>query len=169
MQKYSFIDFEASSLSAQSWPIEIGVARIVDREIVSSSKLIAPRSEWDLSDWNPKSEEIHGISLDDVMSGDAADDVAKWFLEETQSSVLVSDAPEFDGRWLARLLEGVFPAPAILHFSDIAHAAFSAEGSVAPGRLPKVYKNMTSRRAVHRAEEDARHLALGFRAGLPKN
>lgn len=122
-----------------------------------------------MEDWRPEAEAVHDISLQVLEeNGHSADAVAAWFLQETDNAILVSDAPGYDGFWLKRLLEGRADVSEILHFNDVAHAAFSSEGSVAPGRLHFVYKNMSSRRVTHRAEDDARHLALGFRAGLPK-
>ena len=55
-----FIDFEASSLSGKSYPIEVAWS---DREGNIESWLINPEhypASW--TDWNPGSERLHGLS-----------------------------------------------------------------------------------------------------------
>lgn len=61
-----FIDFEASSLSEQSWPIEVGLARLEGKRVVIESKLIRPRPDWSEFDWNEKSAAVHGIPRSDL-------------------------------------------------------------------------------------------------------
>ncbi|UWR55513.1 3'-5' exonuclease [Phaeobacter inhibens] len=162
-----FIDFEASSLSVESWPIEVGIAWLEGKRVISDSKLIRPRSEWPEDDWNPVSEEVHGILRADLDGANSADDVASWLLEAIAGRTLVSDAPEFDQRWLDRLLGG--PGPQIDDFDRVLWMAFSHEdGTIAPGRLNKAYKNRLTRRTIHRAGDDAAGLCYAWRAGLGK-
>lgn len=162
-----FLDFEASSLSSASWPIEVGISRLLEgRRIITQSKLIKPRPEWPEDDWNPESEKIHGIKLSELNAGEAADAVSQWLLNEAESSVLVSDAPEYDQKWLDRLLG--HPGPQIACFDDILWSAFSEEGVVSPGRLHRAYKNMRYRKVTHRAGEDAANLCCAWRAAIGK-
>lgn len=59
------IDFEASALTLQSFPIEVGIAiaRSPTGEIETWSSLIRLEEDWAASDqWDPNSERIHGIS-----------------------------------------------------------------------------------------------------------
>lgn len=161
-----FIDFEASSLSYSSWPIEVGLAWLEDRRVVVESKLIKPRAEWSIADWDPKSERVHGISRNELEHAESADDVADWLVETVAGSPLVSDAPEFDQRWLSRLLGG--PGPDLLDFHKALWLAFSDEGVVSPGRLHRAYENRANRKTKHRAGSDAADLCYAWRAGLKK-
>jgi DNA polymerase III subunit epsilon len=61
-----YIDFEASSLSPGSWPIEIGMAWIEGGGVQSWSSLIQPDPSWDMEDWSQSSAIIHNISLEEL-------------------------------------------------------------------------------------------------------
>jgi len=169
MRGYLFVDFEASSLTSESWPIEVGVAQIVERQVIVESRLIRPHETWDPEDWHPESAAVHGISRAELAAADPAEEVARWLVRRMGSSVLVSDAPEYDRKWLIRLLEVIgqgASAPEILDFDQLAWALFSHSSDVAPGRLHVVMKRFASRRSVHRAGPDAADMAYAFRKGL---
>lgn len=171
LQGPAFIDFEASSLSPQSWPIEVGIAWLDGNRVVVESKLIKPDPSWPEGDWNPESEAVHNIPRSDLEDAEPAKDVAQWLQSVTIGRTLVSDAPEFDQRWLDRLLSTV-EEPLHMQIDDlnrILRIAFSHEdGIVAPGRLHYAYKNRMSRKVIHRAGSDAANLAYAYRAGLSK-
>ncbi len=131
-----FIDFEASSLSPQGWPIEIGLAWLLGKRVVVKSKLIRSRPEWAEEDWDPDSEQVHGIPRADLEDAESADDVATWLLETITGRVVVSDAPEFDQRWLDRLLSK--PGPQIGDFDRVVWQAFSDGCDVNAGLLHRV-------------------------------
>jgi DNA polymerase III subunit epsilon len=100
-----FLDFEASSLSPESWPIEIGWAWIEDGRVRSGSTLIAPRPEWPLADWSESAARVHGIALVEALAGVDADRVA----EHTDAFAgfdVVSDNPSWEQHWLDRLRAG---------------------------------------------------------------
>ncbi len=63
--KFATLDFEASSLSQKSWPIEIGLAWLDGGEVQTWSTLIRPEQDWNLSDWAPQSAAVHGITLEE--------------------------------------------------------------------------------------------------------
>ena len=129
--------------------------------------MIKPRPEWPEDDWNPESADVHGISKSELEAADPADEVAQWFLDILGNRVPVSDAPEFDQRWMNRLLGA--PGPTIDGFDQLLWWAFSKkDGSVAPGRLHRAYKNLLSRKTVHRAGDNAANLCYAWRAGLGK-
>lgn len=111
-----------------SWPIEVGLAWLDERKVVVESRLIRPRPEWPEDDWNPVSEEVHGIPRSDLDDAASADDVASWLWETVAGRQLVSDAPEFDQRWLDRLLDR--PGPLIDDFDRVVWQAFSDCGEV---------------------------------------
>lgn len=162
-----FVDFEASSLSMHSWPIEAGLAWLQGQHVIVQSKLIRPRPEWPVDDWSNTSGEVHGISKAELKDADTADDVALWLVETVGTRTLVSDAPEFDQRWLDRLLAE--PGPKIEDFNRMLWDAFSQDnGTISPGRLHHAYKNMRHRKTIHRAGEDAANLCFAWRAGIGK-
>ncbi|UWQ44194.1 3'-5' exonuclease [Leisingera aquaemixtae] len=161
-----FIDFEASSLSPGSWPIEVGLAWLDERKVVVESRLIRPKPEWPEDDWNPASEEVHGISRSDLDDAATADDVASWLWETVAGRQLVSDAPEFDQRWLDRLLDR--PGPLIDDFDRVVWQAFSDCGEVKAGRLHRVYEKRMNRPIRHRAGDDAAGLCQAWLAGVGK-
>ncbi len=162
-----FVDFEASSLSQRSWPIEVGLSWLEGRRVIVESKLIRPRSEWPEDDWSAKSEAVHGIPRCDLNHAEAADDVVSWLRNVVRGRVLASDAPEFDQRWLNRLL-GNSTGGNIRDFDQLAWWAFSDEGVLNPGKLHRVYRAMTKQRTAHRAGPDAQNLCYAWRAGIGK-
>lgn len=72
-----FIDFEASSLSDRSYPVEVAW---VFQDGRSESHLIAPAPEW--TDWDERAEAIHGIGRGMLVAEDEwHDDVAARIIE----------------------------------------------------------------------------------------
>lgn len=160
-----FIDFEASSLSSRSWPIEIGLSWLDGMKVRSDSRLILPRPNWDLDDWEPAAEEVHNISLDEVRAiGHDSDEVVAWLHETAGDADLLSDAPEFDQHWLDQLLSGA--GPTIKDFEWTAWDAFNDQGTINPGRFSRVSTTKASRISKHRAASDAEDLAYAWRAAL---
>lgn len=97
-----FLDIEASSLSPESWPVEIGLAWIEDGAARSASALIAPRPDWPLDDWSDYAEAVHGLTRAEVLAGEAAEAVAA-ATDALAGFALVSDNPRWDQVWLDRL------------------------------------------------------------------
>jgi hypothetical protein len=101
-----FIDFEASSLSDVSYPIEVGYASLnfENGEIVSDGFLIAPERNW--FDWSKESEKIHGIPrVDCIQYGTPANEAALQLNTVFGNNPVFCDAPSFDGMWNRRLFE----------------------------------------------------------------
>lgn len=95
-----FLDFEASSLSKHSYPIEIAW---VFEDGRSYSSLIRPISTW--TDWSEAAESIHGISLAQLKEeGRPVGDVAHEALSALAGHALYASAPSWDGKWLSALL-----------------------------------------------------------------
>lgn len=112
-----FLDFEASSLSPDSVPIEIAWA---DESGQGESYLIRPEPGW--TDWSFASESLHGISRDDLSrEGRSAGEVARRVLQVLGrlDAVVVSDAPGFDQAWLDELLVAAGLPPRILMLRDV--------------------------------------------------
>lgn len=103
-----FLDFEASSLSPDSFPIEVAW---VDQDGGGESYLIRPHSEWlegGCPSWSAKSEAVHGITLETlVRDGIPIEQVAVRAAEVlfAPGAVTFADQPGWDGNWLDILFE----------------------------------------------------------------
>ena len=96
----AFIDFEASSLGPDGYPIEVAW---VFEDGRSASFLIAPIDGW--TDWNPAAEGAHGISRAQLArEGVAASLVARHLVDELAGHQVLTSAPSWDARWMSRLL-----------------------------------------------------------------
>lgn len=154
---FPIIDFEASSL--HGFPIEFGwaIADIEAGTIEADSFLIRPTQDWiEHWEWDPVSEEMHGISLDqleregvDVM--DAVARISKMF----GRAALFSDGAEHDEAWMHMLFEAGntkrLPAPAFITDTMQIFQSISFD----PDRLQDEYIAMEETSALHRAKEDA--------------
>jgi DNA polymerase III epsilon subunit-like protein len=95
-----FIDFEASSLSKASYPVEVGW---VFDDGQDSSCLIRPASDW--TDWSSEAEAIHGISRKELQQdGKPVATVAQMMFDTLSGHELFASAPSWDGKWLSTLL-----------------------------------------------------------------
>ncbi|SOB80738.1 hypothetical protein SAMN06297144_1212 [Sphingomonas guangdongensis] len=95
-----FLDFEASSLSDRSYPIEVAWAFQDGR---SEAHVIRPAPEW--TDWDPNAEAIHGMCREWLIrNGEAHDLVARRMVEILGGHELFASAPSWDGKWLSVLL-----------------------------------------------------------------
>lgn len=99
--KLSFIDFEASSLDLDSWPVE---AAILSTWGPVDAFLIRRHPSWSMSAWDRRSANIHGIALADLQEKgeDWEAGLARLELGAGEHPVF-SDAAEFDQHWLDRL------------------------------------------------------------------
>jgi hypothetical protein len=97
-----FLDFEASSLAKDSYPIEVAW---VFEDGRSEAHLISPAPGWD--DWANDAEAIHHISRKTLRtSGTPHDGVARRMLDELTDHDLLASAPSWDGKWLSVLRRG---------------------------------------------------------------
>ena len=75
--------------------------------------------------------------------------------------VLVSDAPEFEERWLTRLLEVIaHPVPAIEEYDGISFALFDGAA------LDRLYETLARHRVPHRAGPDTRRMAMAWQEAM---
>jgi hypothetical protein len=151
-----FLDFEASSLDEDSWPIEIGLA--------VRSSLIRPVGSWPASAWSEESAAVHRIPRVDLDAGPPAWLVARDYCAMMRDRVVLSDAPEYDGMWLQRLVDLAIGVRAIdlRSFDAEAHRRFGR----AAHALDWVYEARERLNAPHRAGPDAARLAKAWREGL---
>ncbi len=165
----AFIDFEASSLKPKSWPIEVGIAWVNNGRVAVEAQLIRPEPSWSIDDWHPASEKVHRIPRGALNEAETAGNVAMWLRGKLQGKRVVSDAPEFDQRWLDRLMKTACEQHEIRidDFDRVVWWAFSEmDGQIAPGRLHDVYSHLANETTIHRAGEDAAKLARAWLAGI---
>jgi len=95
-----FLDFEASSLSKISYPIEIGW---VFEDGTAEGHLIRPAPTW--TEWDERAAAIHGIAREQLATeGRPHDDVCRRMVEVLTGHTLYASAPSWDGKWLSVLL-----------------------------------------------------------------
>src|SRR5882724_13215124 len=101
-----FLDFEASSLSKTSYPIEIGW---VFEDGKGEGHLIRPAPGW--TDWDGSAAIIHGISRAELeRRGTPHDEVCRHMVDSFTGHALFASAPSWDGKWLSVLLRAAgFP------------------------------------------------------------
>jgi len=97
--KIVFVDFEASGLGGESWPIEVGYAASTGEE---DAFLLSRHADWSLEAWDRRAEQVHGISVADLEGG-LEPQAALERLAPLKGLLVVSDAPAFDNFWLDRL------------------------------------------------------------------
>ena len=160
-----FIDFEASGLGPDSFPIEVGWA-FAGAEIRSEGHLLRPMQAWleATHAWDPASETVHGIALATlVMTGEHPVDVANRLNSALRGRMVITDSPGNDLKWAWRLFDGVGLAPAF-RILDIPADAFSAirarELGLSGGEMLALEREaIRLAPRTHRAEQDARSLA----------
>jgi hypothetical protein len=159
----AFLDFEASSLDKNSWPMENGLSWI-DRnlEVQTFESLIRPAPEWPESAWSPVSAQIHNIPRIDLNMASDPLFVANRFLEALNGRIPLSDAVPFERFWLDRLFDAAGVATVVLidHFDAVTLNALS------PRALDHLYERLDRTRAPHRAGPDSARLAHAWLAGL---
>jgi hypothetical protein len=156
-----FLDFEASSLADESYPIEVGWVFEDGRE---ESHLIRPAPGWD--DWDFTAEAIHRIGRQRLVAeGEAHDAVARRILSELATHTVYVSAPSWDGKWLSVLLRaGGFPRHAMrLRDSDEAMMQAARSGlaaTLAPQALDAAAADLVERCRRAAAARPIAHRAL---------
>ena len=157
-----FVDFEASSLSRDSWPIEVGLSWIENGRVKTWASLIRPELSWSMDAWHPESEATHNIPRDNLTTAPAAEDVAQEFLSRSERRVLVSDAPSFDRFWMKRLLDVID--------TDPLPRVFNIDGAVSrlldDVEMRVFWRELEFAYMPHRAGKDSAAMAGALRAAM---
>jgi len=102
-QEHYFIDFEASSLSGQSYPVEVAWS-CEDGTI--ESHLINPYHIQEWTDWAPDSQAVHGLSRKQLaLEGESPHTVARRMNEALEGKTLLCDGYDMDFHWLYTLFK----------------------------------------------------------------
>ncbi|MFO7839721.1 MAG: hypothetical protein R6X08_09515 [Desulfosalsimonadaceae bacterium] len=111
------IDFEASSLRKNSYPIEVAWGDSTDN---IQSYLLNPDYMEGWTDWNPESHEYHGLTREELRRlGEDPRQVAGRMVEELAEEGVYSDEPHYDIRWKNRLLADSGYDPALIRIHDL--------------------------------------------------
>lgn len=148
----AFIDVEASSLSAASWPVEIGWA--FERGDPHSA-LVRPHETWPDAGWSAEAQRLHGIRREDLArEGRSPREVAEELNTALSGFDVWSDAPDWDGFWLFRLfgVAGIKQRFPVGDFGKLMKPLAGAREVEALRRAARI----SPRR--HRAGPDAKHL-----------
>jgi hypothetical protein len=153
-----FIDFEASSLGRDSYPIEVGWVFADGR---SEGHLIRPAPGW--TDWAADAEAIHHIPRSTLeRDGTPHDVVAARMIEALTGHQLYASAPSWDGKWLSALLRAAGLPRHALRLEDSEVAQREAVAALLAPHIPAEEMNAAVANAVTIAE-------FRFRGGPPRH
>jgi hypothetical protein len=152
-----FLDFEASSLSKASYPIEFGYVR---EDGKGEAMLIRPAPGWE--EWDEAAAAVHRITQEELAAhGVDHVTVCTRVIELAAGNILYASAPSWDGHWLSMLLRAAGYPRHLLRLRDT-EAAFveaarelAAEDGVAEV-IAAARAKVEAEPPSHRALEDAR-------------
>lgn len=153
----AFLDFEASSLADDSYPIEVGW---VFEDGRSESHLIRPAPAW--TDWDAEAAGLHGLTRQRLeVEGEPHDRLARRVLETLGPHVVYVSAPSWDGKWLSVLLRAAGLPRHAMRFKPTAQAHAEAIAE-AWGRepTPQEVETIVTLARLDLATEPVRHRAL---------
>lgn len=156
-----FMDFEASSLGKDSFPVEVAW---VFEDGRAESYLIRPASDW--TDWDDEAEAIHGISRAQLEAqGTPHDAVCSRLIAAVADDIIYASSPSWDGHWLSMLLRASGHPRHLLRLSD-SEEAFAEAARVRLGEdahemelvqlIAEAHNTVADQPVAHRALEDAR-------------
>jgi hypothetical protein len=157
------LDFEASGLGPQTYPIEVALADPASGHV--TSWLIKPAPAWrEHGDWQAEAEALHGLSRAQIEAeGLPVATVAAELTAAASGAVILSDAPAHDGQWLRLLYRAVGLDRPPFELGDFGRFAWQCASRA--GRRPDIAYVKAEAEAwalfpvTHRAAADARHNA----------
>jgi hypothetical protein len=128
-----FLDFEASSLSKHSYPVEVAW---VFEDGRSRSFLIKRTPGW--TDWSSEAEALHGISRDQLDNeGVDVAVIVDEMVATLANQELYASAPSWDGKWLSALLRAAGHPRHELRLRKSDEAFLTAAGAVLGSSVSK--------------------------------
>jgi hypothetical protein len=119
---YLFLDFEASSLSKASYPVEVGW---VHEDGKGESHLIKPAPGW--TEWDDDAAAVHGITRQQLLrEGEPHEIVCASLISLAEDHTLVASAPSWDGHWLSMLLRASGRPRHLIRLADTEDAFLAA-------------------------------------------
>jgi len=127
-----FLDFEASSLRKNGFPVEVGW---VFEDGRAEGWLIRPAPGW--TDWDERAQAIHGLSRERLArEGESHEAVACRMVDTLSGHDLFASAPSWDGKWLSLLLRAAGLPRHALRLRDTEVAQEEGATALLAGRLP---------------------------------
>lgn len=167
-ERLIFLDFEACSLSQNSWPIEIGMSSLVLKDdaytVKTWDRLIKPDDTWSMSAWSHQSQGVHNISRADLDAGVPAHELAETVREKLRGKVVISDSPPHETYWLNTLLCAGQGAMHLI-INDFDQAAFSLF-KASDYAVDMIFETLERTHAPHRAGPDSARLAKAWVRGI---
>ncbi len=156
------IDFEASSLDLDSYPIEVGIAcwPAPDEPVFGWSTLIRPAGAWTRQGhWSPASAKVHGIRGSDLVAhGHLPEQVAAALNEALgPGGIAWCDGADYDEHWTSVLFKAANIRPTFT-LGDW-HRLAAMPG---PAARERTLDRMRQVKARHRARDDAEQLLLAL-------
>jgi hypothetical protein len=157
------LDFEASSLDAAGYPIEVGIVEVSTN--LTLSWLIRPTAEWrERGVWDKAAQAVHGITPAELETrGITPAEVTQALSDKLIGKRVLSDHPDFDTRWLWQLYKAAGAGAPRFEIGDVEIYAWRLVR--VRGRIPHVAfqkAEIAARMAFpvrHRAGPDAQHNA----------
>ncbi|MDB5699613.1 MAG: transcriptional regulator [Alphaproteobacteria bacterium] len=156
-----FLDFEASSLSDESYPIEVAW---VFEDGRGEAHLIRPAPGWE--EWSAAAEDIHRIPRAILKAaGMPHDAVARRMVETLAGHDLLATAPSWDGKWLSVLLRAAGLPRRALRLRDTEEAQQEAAERILarvvdPAQLSDAAEQVVTLVGLRRANRAPAHRAL---------
>lgn len=133
-----FIDFEASSLSPESYPIEIAFS-LEDGTI--ESHLIDPSGISSWKDWDDHAQSLHNISRSQLSNeGEAPLKISEIINQRLAGKILYSDVHDYDWGWCQKLFNAVDSSPAF-KISDASFLFKNKLSETLPPSLTQIMAN----------------------------
>jgi hypothetical protein len=119
---FVFLDFEASSLSKASYPVEVGW---VYEHGSGESHLIRPAPGW--TEWDESAAAVHGITREQLEhEGQPHELICAKLISLAASHTLTASAPSWDGHWLSMLLRASGQPRHLIRLTDTDEAFLAA-------------------------------------------
>lgn len=155
-----FLDFEASSLSDDSYPVEVGW---VFEDGRTECHLIRPAPKW--TDWDLTAEAIHGVSRATLEAeGEPHEAVARRMLDTLSGHELYASSPSWDGKWLSVLLRAAGLPRHALRLKDSELAFAEAADARLPPRLPEAEAAAARAAVLAQAQQERAGRPVAHRA-----
>ncbi|MGR3499614.1 MAG: hypothetical protein ACU0E9_12055 [Limimaricola soesokkakensis] len=163
-----FLDFEASSLASNSWPVEVGLSWLADDGALEShARLIRPHPTWSMDAWSEDSAAVHAIPYATLEKGLDASDAVEWYQATTRGRRICSDAPKYDTMWLRRLLETSLDPLTVDHeLARVRDIRVILEPMLPLQALDAYYDRLARLWTPHRAGPDSARYASALRVAF---
>jgi len=160
------LDFEASSLAAKSYPIEIGIAKWdgPGHPILGWSSLIAPPKEWSTNDsWTDHAQSVHKIKPEDLNSGLNPSQAMEIANQICGTGIVLCDGGKHDAFWMSRLVQSSMIRPTFKLGSWI-----TLLNELPATQRLKVLSQLEADKPEHRARKDAERLLEFFAVAIDR-